>query len=73
MIMEIMYTPHAEMQIERRKLEKVWIEEAIRSPDIIKREGNKFYVIKRLNGITIKVVYVRVKHIKVITIFEIRK
>ncbi len=73
MIVEIRYTHHAEVQIERRKLEKVWIEEAIRSPDITKEEGDKFYVIKKLNGITIKVVYVKVNYIKVITLFEIRK
>ena len=71
--MEIRYTSHAEIQIERRKLEKVWIEEAIRSPNIIKKEGSKFYVIKKLNGITIKVVYIKAKYINVITLFEIRK
>ena len=71
--MEIKYTLHAEVQIERRKLEKVWIEETIRSPDTIKKEGSKFYVIKKLNRITIKVVYVKAKYINVITLFEIRK
>ncbi|MFH1592570.1 MAG: DUF4258 domain-containing protein [Candidatus Woesearchaeota archaeon] len=71
--MEIRYTSHAKIQIERRKLEKVWVEETIKSPDITKKEGNKFYVIKKLNGLVIKVIYVKVKYIKVITVFEIRK
>ena len=71
--MEIRYTYHARIQIERRKLEEIWIEETIKSPDIVKREGNKFYVVKKLNGITIEVVYLRAKYIKVITVFKSRK
>ncbi len=73
LLVEIKYTYHARIQIKRRKLEKVWIEETIKSPDVTKKEGNKFYVVKKLNGIVINVVYVKAKHIKVITVFEIRK
>ena len=71
--MEVKYTNHARIQIKRRKFDKVWVEEAIKNPDIIKKEGTKFYAIKRLNGITIMVVYVKVKYINIVTVFKIRK
>lgn len=65
------YTLHAEEQIIERKIEKVWVEETIKFPDITKRDGSKFYVTKKLNGKTLKVVYVKEKYIKVITTFFI--
>ena len=68
--MEIKYTYHARIQNERRKLNRVWVEEAIKNPDVTKREGNKFYIVKKLNGITIKVIYIKEKYIKVITVFK---
>ena len=65
--MEIRYTFHAEEQINKRKIEKIWIEEAIKSPDVTKHHGHKYYVIKNLDGRTLKVIYVKEKYIKVIT------
>ncbi len=70
--MEISYSSHAEEQIEIRKILKVWVEEAIKSPDKTEREGsNKYVVKKKLNGRSIEVVYVREKYIKVVTIYWI--
>ena len=71
--MEIFYTLHAEDQIIERKIEKVWVEETIKFPDITRRKENKYYVIKRLNGKVLKVVYVRERYIKVITSYYIVK
>ena len=50
-------------------IEKIWVEETIKSPDITKKVDNKFYVIKKLNGRTLKVVYVKEKHINVVTLY----
>jgi len=36
--MNIIYSLHAEEQIGERKIEKVWIEEAIKSPDYTKKK-----------------------------------
>lgn len=65
--MEIRYTAHSEEQIKERKLEKVWVEETIRYPDKTASLGKKYFVIKRLNGGILKVVYVKESYIKVIT------
>ena len=70
--MNIFYTNHAEMQINERKIQKVWVEETIKRPDLTKNWGNKFYVTKKLNGKTLKVVYVKEKYIKVITSFFVK-
>ncbi len=70
--MRIIYTLHAEGQIKERKIELVWIEEAINYPDQTKRVGNKFYVIKKLNGKRIKVVFVKEKFIKLVTSYFIK-
>lgn len=70
--MEVTYTLHAEEQLEERKIVKIWVEDAIKSPDEIRRNGNKFYVIKKLNGNILKVVYVKEKNIKVITSFFLK-
>ncbi len=61
-----------ESSVKEIKLKKIWVEEAIKHPDTIKREGKKWFVIKKLNGITIKVVYVKEKYIKIITVFEVK-
>ena len=69
--MNIQYTAHAEYQLQERKAEKHWVEETVNSPDITKNFGNKVYVVKKLNGKTLKVVYVRQNYIKVITLYWI--
>jgi len=68
----IIYTEHAEKRLKKRNILKIWIEEAITSPDLINRDKNKYYIIKKLNGKTIKVIYLKEKYIKVITSFFIR-
>lgn len=68
--MEIVYSLHADEQIVERKIEKVWVEETIRTPDkILKREENKYIATKKLNGISLEVVYVKEKNIKVVTVY----
>mgnify|MGYP001608060651 CR=1 FL=1 len=70
--MNIVYTAHAEDKIRDRKFKKVWIEEAIKYPDETIREGkNKYYTVKKLNGITIEVVYEKERYIKVITVYPL--
>ena len=70
--MEIIYTNHAEEQIKERKIIKVWIEETIKFPDDTKRIEHKFYVIKKLNGKTLKVIYTKENFIKVITSYFVK-
>jgi len=69
--MDIIYTFHSEYQVKERKVDKQWIEEAIRSPNIIKHIGYKSYAIKKIDGKTLKVVYVKQRYIKIITIYWI--
>ncbi|HLD06223.1 MAG TPA: DUF4258 domain-containing protein [Candidatus Nanoarchaeia archaeon] len=70
--MRIAYTKHADIQIEKRKLEKIWVEEVIKSPDRTERGGiNKYYASKKLNGITLEVVYTKERFIKVITVYPL--
>ena len=70
--MQIIYTKHAELQIEERRIEKVWVEETIKAPDEVRTKGNKYYAVKKLNGNTLKVVYVKEKYIKVVTSFFLK-
>ncbi|MBI2670876.1 DUF4258 domain-containing protein [Candidatus Woesearchaeota archaeon] len=70
--MNIIYTLHALEQIKERKISRVWIEETIKFPDKTNHFGNKCYVIKKLNGKTIKVVYLKQTYIKVITCYFIK-
>ncbi|MBS3145408.1 DUF4258 domain-containing protein [Candidatus Woesearchaeota archaeon] len=50
----------------------MWIEDTIKTPDSTKRKKpNKYIVKKKLNGRPIEVVYIREKHIKVVTIYWI--
>jgi len=70
--MEIIYTEHARDQIKERKLEKIWVEEAIKFPDEKRHKGIKSHAIKKINGVKIKVVYVKEKYIKVVTVFLIK-
>jgi len=70
--MHIVYTLHAEEQLKERKIINVWVEETIKSPDMIKQKGHKCYVIKKLNGKTLKVVYVKEKYLKVVTAYFIK-
>lgn len=71
-LMNVIYTLHAEEQIRERKILKVWVEEAIKSPDVARHIGHKFYATKKLNGNTIKVIYVKENYIKVITSYFVK-
>jgi hypothetical protein len=57
--------------IKERKAEEVWVEEAIKSPDKIEKEFGKFYARKKLNGLSLEVVYIKEKYIKVLTVYWI--
>ncbi|MFC1769359.1 DUF4258 domain-containing protein [Nanoarchaeota archaeon] len=70
--MEITFTYHAKIQMEERKILPIWVEETIKYPDETRRNRNKFYVVKKLNGKVLKVVYVRENYIKVITSFFLK-
>ena len=69
--MDIFYTDHAKYQLDKRKVDRTFVEETIRFPDLTKRIDNKCYVIKKLNGKKLKVVYIKERYIKVITLFWI--
>ena len=70
--MNITYTKHADEQIKERKIPKIWVEEAVKFPDELKREGHKYYATKKLNGNTLRVVYVKESYIKIITTYFIK-
>lgn len=70
-MMKTVYTRHAEDQIRDRKLEKAWIEETIKRPDITRHLNHKYYISKKLNGLTIEVVYIKERYIKVITVYPL--
>jgi len=57
--------------IKERKVEKLWIEEAIKSPDNIEKEFGKYYARKKLNGLSLEVAYIKEKYIKVLTVYWI--
>lgn len=69
--MRIIYTDHAKYSIKKRKIEQVWVEEAIKSPDILEKEFGKYYARKKLNGLSIEVAFEKKKYIKVITVYWI--
>jgi len=60
---------HAKQRIREKKIELVWIEEAIKYPDKIEKEFGLYYNRKKLNGLTIEVVYEKEKYIKIITVY----
>lgn len=70
--MEIMYTLHAQDSVKERKILKAWVEETVKYPDFTQRFGNKYHVIRKLNGKTLKVVYVKERYIKVITSYFLK-
>ena len=70
--MDIIYTKHAEEQIEERKILKIWVEETVKFPDELRREDIKYYATKKLNGSTLRVVYTKENYIKIITSYFIK-
>jgi hypothetical protein len=46
----IRYDEHAEFQIERRRIRKDWIEDAIRKPDATEERGGRRSYLKRIPG-----------------------
>ena len=70
--MNIIYSNHAEKQIKERTLLKIWVEETIKFPHFVKREGFKFYAIRKLDSMTLKVVYTKETYIKVITSYFVQ-
>ena len=71
--MKVEYTIHVRDRIIERKISETWIHETIAFPDIKSRRGNKFYVRKKINGVTLEVVYVKENYIKIITVYIVRR
>jgi hypothetical protein len=67
--MDIRYNFHVLSRILKRKIELVWIEEAIYYPDYTTREYKSFIVKNKLNGKCIEVVYEKEKYINVKTAY----
>ena len=70
--MDIVYTTHSEEQVIKRKFPKIWIQETISYPDTLIVKDNKHYATRKMDGITLKVVYVKESYIKVITAYRIK-
>ena len=67
--MHVVYTEHAWERMQFRKIEQAWVEETIRRPDILTVIGRKHIAVRRLNGHTLKAVYVKEKYIKIVTLY----
>ena len=68
--MIIFYSAHARENIRKRKIELIWIKEILKFPDLLIRKGRfKFHAIKKLNGKTLKIVFIKKRYIKVIILF----
>lgn len=64
---------HAVLRIKERKIHHLWIEEAIKFPDVLRKVTAKIYAIKKLNGRSIEVVYIKEKYRKIITVYWLLK
>ena len=67
--MRIVYTYHAEAKLQKLKAEKNWVEETILWPDKLRRDDTKFVATKKLNGLTLEVIFEKQSYIKVITLY----
>lgn len=68
--MEVFYTLHVKKRMLRKKIEKIWVEEALKHPDYISKDNRAYYAKKRLNGMSIEVVYIiKESYIRVITVY----
>lgn len=70
--MYLVYTKHAKEKLEERKILPVYVEETIKWPHLTKYKNNKYTVIRKLNGRTLKVVYTKENYIRIITCFYIK-
>lgn len=50
----------------------IWIKETIKQPDTLTRAQHKYYARKKHNGLTLEVIYVKERDIKVITPYPIQ-
>lgn len=68
--MEIRLTYHAMKKADIKGILLIWIEEAIKYPDItIKIKENKYVVRKMVSKIALEVVYIKENYIKVVTVY----
>ena len=68
--MEILFTRHAKQRIEKRKLLKEEVEDAIKYPDATVKKHGLYYYQKRLQRGSIEVCCERTeRHINVVTIY----
>ena len=68
--MRIDYTEHAKEQMGERKIEGVWVESTIKSPDFTERKTlTKYMARKRLNGKSLEVIYIKERYIKIVTVY----
>ena len=70
--MDIIYTWHGKLQINKRKVNLVWVEETIKSPDLTSKSEGKYYLRKKLDGFILEVVCEKKEnYIKVISVYWI--
>ncbi len=68
-VMRIELSYHAYRRMRRRKIHLEWVKETIRWPHSTRKIGHKYYVTRKINGHTLRVVYVKEKHLKVVTLY----
>ncbi|MBI5064719.1 DUF4258 domain-containing protein [Candidatus Woesearchaeota archaeon] len=70
--MKIVFTLHANIKARERNIPKIWVIETIKYPDVTTRQKHKYIVTKKLNGLTLEVVFVIEKFIKILTLYYIK-
>ena len=68
-LMKIVFTLHALDKMSERAVDRVWVEETVLFPDVLKRDSHKYYAIKRIGTNSLKVVYVKESYIKIVTLY----
>ena len=69
--MKIVYTRHLLEKVKEKKFTIEWVNETMKYSDFTRIESGKYYAVKKLNGITLEVVYLKERYIKVITCYMI--
>ena len=69
--MKIVYTRHLLEKVKEKKFIIEWVNETINYSNFTRVESSKYYAVKKLNGITLEVVYLKERYIKVITCYTI--
>jgi hypothetical protein len=67
--MDVVFTKHAIFRMEKRKITKDEVIDAIKYPEQIQRKQGNYCVRKNIDRANIEVVYEKDKYIKIITVY----